>query len=402
MLPGSLLPFLARRNREDSSYPSDLVIQVVTTREGLSSLKSDYDRLHEVTGNVLPFTLHEWHLAWWDHFAQTSKRIRDSLFVHVVRRRNGDAVGLVPLVVTHRELARLKIGTVGLLGSDPNVTELRTALVAPGAETQVAAALLGRLAGERGWDWIHWSCAEGPFSDALRDSNQIDWKEPVLDYVLDLAPTWEAFRGGLKRNIRESLRHCYNSLKRDGLSFDFEVATTPEDVRKGVATFLQLHAWRATMTGTVTHPNRFPSESSQRFLFDVCDRLAARGIARVFHLRVAGTVVASRVGFVVGNSLYLYYSGFDPNWSKYSVSTTLLAEAVKYAIALGLSTVNLSAGTDQSKTRWGARPVSFHAGVQASSRLRSQIAYAAYCRLLARRSHWLDPLMNRVPRRIWG
>lgn len=393
---------LARRDREDSSYPSGLEIQVVTTREGLSSLKSDYDRLHEATGNVLPFTLHEWHLAWWDHFAQTSKRIRDSLFVHVVRRGSGEVVGVVPLVVTHRQLARLKIGTVGLLGADPNVTELRTPLVAPGAETEVAAALQTRLATEREWDWINWSCAEGPFSDALRESAQVDWREPILDYVLDLAPTWEAFRGGLKRNIRESLRHCYNSLKRDGLSFEFEIATTPADVRRGVADFLTLHASRATMTGTVTHPNRFPSESSQRFLFDVCDRLATRGIARVFLLRIGGNVVASRVAFVVGSSLYLYYSGFDPNWAKYSVSTTLLAEAVKYAIGLGLSTVNLSAGTDQSKTRWGARPVSFHAGVQASPRLRSRVAYAAYCRLLARRRGWLDPLMKRVPRRTWA
>jgi CelD/BcsL family acetyltransferase involved in cellulose biosynthesis len=402
MFPGNLLPFHAGQNREDSFSASDLEIQVVTTREGLSDLESDYDHLHETAGNVLPFTLLEWHLAWWDHFAQSSNRIRDSLFVHVVRRGNGEAVGLIPLVLTAREIAGLKVGTIGLLGADPNVTELRTALVAPGAETQVAEALQRRLAAEREWDWIHWSCADGPFSDALRDSAPVDWQEPILDYVLDLAPTWEAFRGGLKRNIRESLRHCYNSLKRDGFPFEFEIATTATDIRQGVGTFLKLHAWRATMTGTVSHPNRFPTESSQRFLFDVCDRLAARGIARVFLLRIAGNVVAARVGFVVGSSLYLYYSGFDPNWGKYSVSTTLLAEAVKYAIALGLTTVNLSAGTDPSKTRWGARPVSFHAGVQPRPRLRSQIAYATYCRLLARRDHWLVPLLIRVPRRSWG
>ncbi len=32
----------------------------------------------------------------------------------------------------------------------------------------------------------------------------------------------------LRRNIKESLRKCYNSLKRDGLSFRLEVVTETE------------------------------------------------------------------------------------------------------------------------------------------------------------------------------
>ena len=134
----------------------------------------------------------------------------------------------------------------------------------------------------------------------------------------------------------------------------------------------------------------------------MCSRMARRGAARVFLLRIRGEVVAARLAFVVGKSLYLYYSGFDPEWAKYGVSTTVMAEAVKYAIALGLSTVNLSTGTDPSKTRWGARPVTFQAGVQTHPQVRSQIAYAAYRRVLENRSRWLEPVIARVPKRFWG
>jgi len=63
---------------------------------------------------------------------------------------------------------------------------------------------------------------------------------------------------------------------------------------------------------------------------------------RVFQLAIAGDVVALRIGFVIGGSLYLYYSGFDPRWSKYSVMTTTVVEAVKYAIGQGLTAINLS------------------------------------------------------------
>lgn len=72
----------------------------------------------------------------------------------------------------------------------------------------------------------------------------------------------------------------------------------------------------------------------------------------MFELRVAGEVVASRVGFATGEAIYLYYSGYDPQWGRYGVMTTTLAEIVCYAIGCGLASLNLSTGDDVSKTRW--------------------------------------------------
>src|SRR6202012_5522765 len=48
-----------------------LNVEVVRTTEGLEGLKPEYDRLHLVCGNPLPFALHEWHVAWWNHLAKT-------------------------------------------------------------------------------------------------------------------------------------------------------------------------------------------------------------------------------------------------------------------------------------------------------------------------------------------
>jgi CelD/BcsL family acetyltransferase involved in cellulose biosynthesis len=266
----------------------------------------------------------------------------------------------------------------------------------------VAVALTRHLETSQGWDWIRWSGIQGRFGEALAGATRLEWQPPGLDYVVDLAPTWEAFRAGLKRNIRESLRHCYNSLKRDGLNFEFEVAETPEAVRNGLHTFLSLHAMRAGLTHTVTHPHRFESDAARRFLYEVCDRLAARGVARVFMLKVRGCVVATRIAFVVGEQLYFYYSGFDPRWAKYSVSTTIVAEAMKYAIQKGLKAANLSTGTDVSKTRWGARLVPFYEAIQPRSRMRSQMSYAAYRRLTRGPSRWLEPLVRALPKRAWA
>jgi CelD/BcsL family acetyltransferase involved in cellulose biosynthesis len=70
---------------------------------------------------------------------------------------------------------------------------------------------------------------------------------------------------------------------------------------------------RAAMPCGPKHPDRFAGRPLQTFFYDVCDRLAARDAVRIFQLRI-GEIVASRVGFVAHDSVYLYYSGFDPSW----------------------------------------------------------------------------------------
>jgi hypothetical protein len=89
-------------------------------------------------------------------------------------------------------------------------------------------------------------------------------------------------------------------------------------------------------------------------------------------------VVASRIGFELGTTLYLYYSGWDTRFAQYSVMTTLLAETIQHAIGRGLSTVHLSTGKDVAKTRWGPREVSYVSGVELAPRRSARVMYAGY------------------------
>jgi len=206
----------------------------------------------------------------------------------------------------------------------------------------------------------------------------LQWQPPVTDVILDLPSSWEEFRSRLKRNIRESLRHCYNSLKRNGHQFELHVIEGPADIRAGLDRFLTLHRMRAALNQTVAHPDRFCGQVCRDFLYAVCEGLAERGAVRLFALKIGSQVVAMRLGFVVGDSLYLYYSGFDPQWGRYSVMTTTVAEAIKYAIAHGLKTVSLSPTNDISKSRWGPCLVDYASAYESNVRIRSRLACGAY------------------------
>jgi Acetyltransferase (GNAT) domain len=103
----------------------------------------------------------------------------------------------------------------------------------------------------------------------------------------------------------------------------------------------------------------------------------------------------------VGDGLYLYYSGFDPEWSRYGVMTTTVAEAIKYAIAHGLKTVNLSTHKDVSKSRWSPRQVDYRSAFEQGHRLRSGLARRTY--MTARSGKGLPgwALQHLVSRRNW-
>jgi CelD/BcsL family acetyltransferase involved in cellulose biosynthesis len=357
---------------------SKVTVETVTTVEGIAALGPCYERLHRVTGNTSPFALHEWHLAWCRHFLNCNPRIQDEPLFYVLRNSAGNCIAIVPFIISRRRVGPLKIASVNLLGADPAITELRAPMVDPDYEYLTAGAVQHHLATVGDWDWVHWTGISKAFGEALAAGGDLHWQPALSDYLLDMAPTWEEFRRRLKRNIRESLRHCYNSLKRDNHRLELQVIEDSAEVSQGLDRFLELHIMRAKLKSTVMHPNRFESQVCRIFLYDVCARLATRGVIRLFQLKVGSQVVAMRVGFVVGGSLYLYYSGFDPAWARYGVMTTTVAEAIKYAIAHGIKTVNLSPAKDISKTRWSPRQVDYRSAYEQNRRLRSRLARRAY------------------------
>jgi CelD/BcsL family acetyltransferase involved in cellulose biosynthesis len=356
----------------------ELTTDIVIDVEGIRALKPDYEHLYRVTGNTLPFALQDWHLAWCAHFLNRTPQIQERPLFHVLRNSIGECVAIVPLIFSRRRLGPLRFAAVSPIGADPGLTEIRSSLVKPGYERLTVRAVHESLAKARDWDWIQWIGISGAMAEALAHETTPQWCAAIEDYVLDLPSNWDEFRAGLKRNIRESLRHCYNSLRRDGHTFEFVVAREPAEVLPALERFFELHELRANMAPGTRHDNTFAGRSLQDFLREVCNALAARDAVRLFQLRIGSKIVASRIGFVLGDSLYLYFSGFDPAWARYSVMTTTVAETLKYAIANRLTSVNLSIGTDQSKLRWRPRLVEFHSALVQREALGSRIVCRAY------------------------
>jgi len=355
-----------------------LTIDCISDPAQLRSVAADYARLHVSMQNDQPFMLLEWHEAWCRHFLNIHVRIRESCLFIVLREVTGRCVAIFPFVVSRRGIGPFASISIDFIGADPALTEIRGPLIEPGFERRALIEVRKFLAGRQDWDWVAWCSANPIVSRALAELANVQPHSVIPNLILDLPATWDEFHGKLKRNIRESLRHCYNSLKRSGHVFELNVVVEPGQVSASIDQLIVLHRMRSLLPSSRAHIDRFAHPVSRAFLYDVCERMAERGALRVFELKIGSSVVASRIGFVVGESLYLYYSGFDPAWSKFSVMTTTLAEAIKYAIRCRLKTVNLSPAADPSKTRWAPRVVPYELALEKRDRLRSKIASSAY------------------------
>ena len=288
-----------------------LSVQEIDSPDGPLPLREEWTRLANAPGRSLPFAKWEWHDAWWRAYRRDWPQVRDSLCIRAFRTTSGQLVGIAPMMLTRRpSTSSLAVRVLDFMGG--NLTELRGILCDPAWEEDVHGALLAHVTERAGdWDWVNWGglLAGSPAEQLITGHRGVRVVEERHCYVLALPRSWEEFRATRTRNVKEAIRKCYNSLRRDGHSFTFEVAARPDEVPRALDRFLALHCARAAQRTGEQHADVFSAPAARRFLIDMCGRLAPDGGVRFFQLRVGAEIVASRIGFVTGDSLYLYFSG---------------------------------------------------------------------------------------------
>ena len=382
----------------------ELRVQLLASPAELSVLARECDELALSMYPRLPFATSTWLALWWRHFSEQRFFVHDRFFVHTLRDESGRLRALAPLLLTERPgTGPLRARTLAFFGADKNITELRGLICAPELEGAAVRSLLAHVIGcADQWDWFSWNgIRRGTDAHQALDAEpNYHWTRETTDYVLSLPGSWEEFRSSRSRNIKESLRKCYNSLKRDGHDFRFRVVSDPAKLPSALARFIALHALRADAPELVPHANVFAENRARELMTDIAALPSEALAMRVFELEIAGQVVASRIGFVLEDELYLYFSGFEPAWGKYSVMTTAVAETLKWAIAQGIRSVNLSPGTDVSKTRWGASPIVMNNGILVSPERRGQLVFRVLTELneRSRQAKVLGSLVDRARR----
>jgi len=325
-----------------------------------------------------PFASPSWVRLWWEHCRRNTASTRDELFLHALRDQSGQLIAVAPLMVTRRPaFPPFQIRILQFVGADPSITEIRGVICKPENQDMVVRSLTEYFSRHQSdFDIFLWNGVRNVelVADALRPPNSME-DDMLPDYLLELPQSWEELLSGLSSNMRKSIRKSYEFLERDGHKFVFRSITRPDNLGAALESFFSLHEARSSAPGMKTHLDRLSGQPRHRSLIvDFVREMAERNQLHILQLEIDSVIVATRIAFLLGDDLYFYFSGYDPNWRKYSVMTTLVCEAIKWAIANGLKRVNLSTGSDPGKLRWKPAEIRYYNGCVVSPTLRGRLA----------------------------
>ncbi|MFZ4529388.1 MAG: GNAT family N-acetyltransferase [Undibacterium curvum] len=345
----------------ESVRMSHLQKKIIRSEADFDALADAWRGLEVQVADLLPFQTYDWNRVWWTSFAQRTGWRKDELLICALFSGQ-DLVAVLPLtnayVGTHHfHLYRY----VRPFGADPNLTELRLPLCLPAYRERVLQCWeeISReeLFGLTEFQLVQDAHSARHFLQTHHALHALTSRE-IPNFVLHLGTDWDSFKSQLKRNIKESLRRCYNSLKRDQLEPEFCVLQGREQILPLLPLFYQLHGMRAAASDTVQHPDYFAAPRHRALLEALLDSPFSERCL-LLALKLNGKIVALRLAFRMEQQVYLYYSGYDLNYGQYSVMTTLVAETIQWAIRCGIPAINLSVGEDVSKTRWGPEQVDY-------------------------------------------
>jgi CelD/BcsL family acetyltransferase involved in cellulose biosynthesis len=316
-----------------------MVYLTETTERGtLASFADDWDRLADATPGASVFLGYTWHQTWWDHFGGDAEQIAIGV------RDSDRVIAIAPLMLRDRRIT--------FLGST-DLVDYHDFLADCDDHEGIAIEVLQALLAIPGWDSLHLESV--PDWSPLIEAMPAAGKRLGLEFDLiveDVAPrvsmteTWEEYVSALGKKDRHELRRKFRRLEAAG-EVAHEELTDPEEIRARMDDFCTLH--RASTSDKAD----FLTAEREAFFKDVAIKLAEDGATRLNFTRLDGEDIATSICFEVGNTRFVYNSGYNPELSQLSVGLMNHAFFIHECINDGIAYVDFLRGSERYKYNLG-------------------------------------------------
>ena len=285
------------------------------------------------------FVLPQWQQAWWSEFGDDA----EPLLLSLPGSQGLD--GLAPLM--------RRQGRITLMG-DEDLYDYNDLLVVPGVEDSFYPLLLDRLQEEQ-WDSLEFFPlpSDSPTLERMPDlasgrGYEVEILKEDVCPIAELPESWDQFLGGLSKKDRHELRRKLRRLEGVG-DYRWHCCATPEEVDGNLDSFLAL------VRLSREDKDRFMTPRRESFFRNAIGAMARLGVVRLFFMEMEGRPVASALCFDYGQSRMLYNSGFNPQYSYYSVGLLLKALCIRDAVETGLSCFDFLRGDEPYKYDLGGK-----------------------------------------------
>ncbi len=302
--------------------------------EPFEGVAAEWSDLLAALPSPLPFVTPEWQRVWLRHF-QAGRALR------VFTARDGARlVAVAPLVVD---------GDRAEFVGHYSICDYMDVVVAPGLDAAFFPEMLTQLAaqGVRTLDLRglrQWS----PTLEALVAAADFSGftcarEDEALSPSVELPGDWESYLGRLSKKDRHELRRKLRRLDQSG-DIELRVVTEPAPAAELLDTLFQL------MRISSHHKEEFLQRPGMEAFFrDMVRTMAEAGMLRFYLLTLDTLPVASVLNFDIGSVLYVYNSGYDPQYGFAAVGLMSKALLLKDSIEAGRTCVDFLRGDEAYK-----------------------------------------------------
>ena len=294
--------------------------------------------LAECPANTL-FLLPQWQEVWWEAFGGG-------------REMAGFALNAADGVAAIASLSRVG-GDYALMGN-PETFDYNDFIIRPGWEGDFFAALLERMERES-WETLELpSLREGaptlehlPDLAGKRGYGVVVTEEDVTP-GLELPATWEEYLAGLSKKNRHELRRKLRRLEGTD-NWRWYCVKEAAAVAGRLTDFLTL------MRQSDPEKAAYMTAEREAFFRRIAARTAELDLLRLYFLEMEGQDVAAALCFDYNGVRYLYNSGYNPDFSYYSVGLLLNALCLREAIEEGQTYFDFLRGPESYKYHLGGQ-----------------------------------------------
>jgi CelD/BcsL family acetyltransferase involved in cellulose biosynthesis len=321
--------------------------QIVTDYETFVRLEPEWNDAVSRAHVPHPFLLHKWFRTWWDCFGAGRR-----LHIIVVRDR-ADIVAIAPLMTEQVHMYGLTVRKLDLLHNDHTP---RADCIVAGSPLEGYGAIWDVLRDASGqWDILQLSRLpdDSPTRIAFASLAGRDgfatgtWRGDRSPY-LTLSGTWDAYHASLSAKFRSNLRNRLSRLRAFGeprleiLDAAAPIASAAEDALR-----LEASGWKDKAGTSITS-----DPSVHRFYSLLAQRAAEGGWLRLMFLTVGGRRIATSYGSCFDGRLFLFKTGYDPEYASCAPFKLLTYFAIERAFAEGLREIDFLGDAEPWKLEW--------------------------------------------------
>ena len=329
-----------------------VLIQKGHGSEALDEIQTEWKELFALS-DASPFMRWEWMSVWFKNFA------KDRTQFILKAYRDGTLIGILPLFFEKKGVFGLRVESLCNFGTGPGGADHLDIITRPEDKSDGIKAVLKFLSDSHYCDQI--SLENLPAGSATAellktfDQTTSGSLSRVTESVtavcpqIDLSEGWDSVLNESKRsdNFKRRLRKLEKMA-----GFEYRSIISPDETASALDRFVILHQKRWENAGGSElsgHPRLIA------FQRQIVAEMSFAGAIRFDELWLEGRCVSSVYGLDDGKTFYYFNSGYDLDYSNFSVGLVLLGLSVKHAVDRGCKLYDFLRGDEQYKFDWANR-----------------------------------------------